>query len=232
MDRVVTTMQKDQVRLAPTDPLWDSYNTLLLSPDRARIRKMLVRYRLFESTLDVPGDVVECGVFKGAGLMYWAKLIEIFAGNSRKRVIGFDVFGAFASVPLERAEQTVAAAHDAIGDGVGLAHIRSLVREAGLVDRIELVDGEIERTAPEWVASNFGARISLLNLDLDTYSGTLAALDAFWPLVSHGGVVVLDEYALRGMGESDAADEFFGSRGVRPRAVPFAETPTAYVIKP
>jgi hypothetical protein len=232
VDRVVTTTKAKPPEAAPADVLWDSYNTLLLSPDRARVRKLLVRYRIFEMTLDIPGDIIECGVFKGVGLMYWAKLLDIFASNSRKRIIGFDVFSAFSSVQLEHAERTVAAAHDVIGEGIGLSHIESLVAAAGLTSRVQLVAGDVERTAPAWVADNYGGRVSLLNVDLDTYAGTRAALEAFWPIVSAGGVVVLDEYALKGMGESNAADEFFASRGVRPRAVPYAETPTAYVIKP
>ena len=46
--------------------LRDSYNPLLLSADVGRLREMPVRYDLFRRSLEVPGDVVECGVFKGA----------------------------------------------------------------------------------------------------------------------------------------------------------------------
>jgi hypothetical protein len=45
-------------------------------------------------------------------------------------------------------------------------------------------------------------------------------------------MVVFDEYGIAGMGESDAADEFFQKFGLRPSAVPFAETPTAFLVKP
>jgi len=34
------------------------------------------------------------------------------------------------------------------------------------------------------------------------------------------------------MGESSAVDEFFAATGLRPIAVPHAETPTAYLVKP
>ena len=49
--------------------LWDAYNTLLLGADVERIRKIIARYELFRMTLDVPGDIVECGVLKGSSLM-------------------------------------------------------------------------------------------------------------------------------------------------------------------
>ena len=80
---------------------WDQYNGLMLGPDIERIRKMLVRYDLFRQSLSVPGDIVECGVFKGVGAMYWAKLLAIYAPGSSKRVIGFDTFSKFANSMLD-----------------------------------------------------------------------------------------------------------------------------------
>lgn len=212
--------------------LWDSYNTLLLSSDLSRIRKLLVRYDLFQRTLDVPGDIIECGVFKGAGLIYWAKLLQIFSPNSLKRVLAFDIFGPFKNVQLKGAEHEVAELHDAIGQGISLDGIRSTIFEAGLSARVELIAGDITETAQEYVTRNYGFRISLLHLDLDTYAGTRAALEAFWPKMSRGGLVVFDEYGVRGMGEADAVDEFFRDTGVQPIVVPFGETPTAYLLKP
>lgn len=215
------------------DEIWRSYNFLLLSPDLARIRKMLVRYRLFEQCLDVPGDIVECGVFKGAGIAYWAKLLEIFSSNSRKRVIGFDVFGPFRQVALKGSEQKIASLHDQLtrGEGVAREDVAKMLALAGLQHRTQLIEGDISKTAFEYVSDNYGFRISLLHLDLDTYEGTMKALDAFWPVVSKGGIVIFDEYAIPGMGESQAVDEYFADKDERPIAVPYAETPTAYLIK-
>jgi hypothetical protein len=212
--------------------LWDAYNLLLLGPDLGRVRKMLVRYRLFEQVIDVPGDIAECGVFKGAGLMYWAKLLEIFSGNSTRRVIGFDAFRPFRDVPLRPEELTVAADHDRIISGVSKDDVAEAVEAAGLTGRVELVDGKIEDTAAEYAARNVGSRFSILHLDLDTYSGTMAALTALYPLVSPGGMVIFDEYGLAGMGETDAVDEFFAGTNVRAKAIPYSESPTAYLVKP
>ena len=65
--------------------LWDHYNSLLLSTDISRIRKLITRYDLFRKSLNVPGDVVECGVFKGTGLMYWLKLLDIYSPAMRSK---------------------------------------------------------------------------------------------------------------------------------------------------
>lgn len=38
-------------------------------------------------TIDLPGDIVECGVFKGAGLAQWAKFLQIHCPGSLKYVV-------------------------------------------------------------------------------------------------------------------------------------------------
>jgi hypothetical protein len=212
--------------------LWDAYNLLLLGPDIGRIRKLLVRYRLFEQALNAPGDIVECGVFKGAGLTYWAKLVEIFCPNSTKRVIGFDAFRPFSELDLREEEHAVADRHDQLVPGIRKDELALTIEAAQLSHRIQLIEGHIEKTAPEYARTHVGSRIALLHLDLDTYSGTKAALTALYPLVSRGGIVILDEYGLAGMGETDAVDEFFTGTEIRPTIVPFAESPTAYLTKP
>ena len=107
-----------------------------------------------------------------------------------------------------------------------------MAETAGLSRRLELVPGDLGETAQGYVTANPGFRISLLHLDLDAYAGTRAALEALWPRVSRGGVVVLDEYGARGWGESQAVDEYFADQHVEIKAVPNASQPTAYIVKP
>lgn len=212
--------------------IWDAYNLLLLSPDVERIRKLLVRYELFKLTLDVPGDIVECGVFKGVGLMYWLKLLSIFLPGSRKRVVGFDTFRSFAS-SLQPYEEASAEAYirEANFEGIDPAALMKRASDMGLEKRVELVEGDLQMTASRYVADNPGFRISLLHLDVDTYLGTKAVLESFYPVVSRSGVIILDEYGCRGWGESDAVDEYFAGKDVEIRSVPFSSKPTAYIVK-
>ena len=39
---------------------------------------MVARYEIFKKALEVPGDIVECVIFKGTGVAYWLKLIDGF----------------------------------------------------------------------------------------------------------------------------------------------------------
>lgn len=81
--------------------LWESYNNLLVSDDLDRVRKLITRYELFKKTLDFPGSIAECGVFKGAGWFYWLKLLSIYAPGERKFVYGFDTFKGFSKELLD-----------------------------------------------------------------------------------------------------------------------------------
>lgn len=214
------------------DALWAYYNGLLLSPDVDRIRKLIVRYELFKKSLSVPGDIVECGVFKGVGFMYWLKLLSIFLPASTKKVIGFDTFGSFADslLPYERASAQ-SYVDQSNFKGVDPKDIMALASKAGFGDRAELVPGDIQVTAAQYAADNPGFRISLLHVDFDTYHGGRVVLENFYPLVVPGGVIVFDEYGVRGWGESDAVDEFFKDKQVELQAVEYANKPTAYIVK-
>jgi len=220
------------MQMIKENELWDSYNVLLLSADVSRIRKLLVRYELFKMTLDVPGDIVECGVFKGAGWMYWLKLLDLYARGEQKRVVGFDTFSEFADDLLDYERVSAKSFTDEANfDGVDPDEILGYAHAAGL-DNCELVVGDVSETLHKYIQSNKGFRISLLNLDFDTYNGTKVALEQMYDLVTPGGIIVLDEYGKRGWGESDAVDEFFRDKNIAIKAVQGSFQPTAYIKKP
>ncbi|MBI2603642.1 MAG: class I SAM-dependent methyltransferase [Deltaproteobacteria bacterium] len=213
--------------------IWSSYNELLLSADIDRIRKLLVRYDLFQLAKNIPGDLVECGVFKGTGFIYWLKLLAIYDPGSIKKVVGFDTFSEFANSYKPYEQKSVDAfVTEAEFSGTSKEAIMQRAEDLGLTRRAELVVGDLLTTAGDYVIRNPGFRISLLNLDVDTYEGTKVSLEKFYPVVSRGGVIVLDEYSARGWGESDAVDEFFREKAIEIKTVPFSSRPTAYLIKP
>jgi hypothetical protein len=166
------------VPAASEDEIWDAYNLLLGGPDVERIRKMLTRYEFFRQTLELPGDIVEAGVFKGTCLMYFLKLIAIHCPGSIKRVVGFDLFEGWADQAAEEDKSAVAAyLAEANFEGTSPDAIATMVARAGFdAAKCELVAGDISETAAKYVADHPGFRISLLNLDLDLSAPTLGAL--------------------------------------------------------
>jgi len=217
------------------DAVWDAYNLLLTSHDVDRVRKLLVRYDLFKKTIDVPGDIVECGVFKGTGLLTFAKFLAIHCPGSIKKVVGLDFFGDMRDRVIESLprQDKVAMADLFAASGVSAISSDVLIVKGDriLPGRVVLVDGDIAETAPSYVNASPGFKISLLHLDLDAAAPTLAALEAFWPRLSRGGVVIFDEYAIDKWSESQAVDAFFADKDVEIKTLPYGRTPTAYVVK-
>ena len=92
--------------------------------------------------------------------------------------------------------------------------------------------GRMGRSLLSLVAEHPGLRIALLHLDMDLYEPTLEALKAFWPRILTGGVVLLDEYAIREWpGESEALEEFFDGAPPRIEKFGWASAPGGFFIK-
>ncbi len=227
-----STLSKEEVE----QKLWDCYNGLLQGPDLDRMRKIFARYELFLPTIELPGDIVECGVFKGTGFMFFLKCLLIRTHGSQKRVVGFDVFDDLDKMQLEgKDEEEMKKLYELanVNKGITMESIYDMAEKLNARNRVELISGDICETAQAYRKANPGFRISLLNLDLDLARPTKGTLEALWDLIVPGGIVMFDEYALPRWSESQGADEFFKERGIKYKLkmFPWAFSPTAYLIK-
>ena len=213
--------------------IFEAYNFLIESEDTGRLKKIFARYELFKKTISIPGDIVECGVFKGTGHIYWLKLLRIFDEHSIKKVIGFDSFENFTDSILEyEKKEQKKFVKEANYKNISIKEINKKISKLGMIQRSELIKGDIIKTAKKYTENNKGFKISLLNLDLDTYEGTKSALNEFYKKVSRGGIIVLDEYGKRGWGETDAVDEFLDDhKELEIKSIEYSNQPTAYIVK-
>lgn len=209
---------------------------------RQWLKRFLAHSDFFRMTLDVPGDIVELGVFRGLGLMTWANLLECFCiGDRTKLVYGFDNWEGFTELtPQDGAE--VDLVQKKVGGFSPKPYFEELQEAIGIFDtdrfipwkdRVRLVVGDIETSVPKFVEENPGVRFSLAHFDCDLYKPTRAALEAIWPRLSRGGVIIFDEYGIQDWpGETQAVDEFFADKPeVRVRTLPWTNAPAGYVIK-
>src|SRR5438105_5768904 len=66
---------------------------------RQHLKRFLAMYEVFKLALPIKGSVVECGVYRGFGLMTWAKLSAMIEPeNLTRRIYGFDTFAGFPTV--------------------------------------------------------------------------------------------------------------------------------------
>lgn len=229
-------------RLAPqADYLDEILANFPIYTRRVDMARFLGKYELFRDAVQVPGYFVEIGVYKGEGLLTWAKLLDMHCPADRlRRVIGFDNFAGFTSLhdkdgPLAPQADKIVGGWNPAGAKDDLEFFISLFQHDRFLPHaslIELVEGDVCATAKAYAQANPGLRIALLNLDVDLYEPTLAALEALYPLVSPGGVVVIDEYGVKHWpGPSLAVRDYFGGKMPRLRKSTLTTTPGAYFIK-
>jgi hypothetical protein len=186
-------------------------------------------------TNELPGDIVECGVFKGSGLFIWSKLIELYSPFEIKKVIGFDFFDQeFVSSLSEKDRdgmQQVFSRCQATQEEISDKHISDKLISIGIKpDKFELVKGDISKTSREYAVKNPGFRISILYMDLDIEEPTLETLDNLWDRIVPGGIIVFDEYAYGIWTESNAVDKFIKKHNLKLQKTKVA-APTAYIVK-
>ncbi len=212
--------------------MWDIYNNFHFHCDTSRYQKLLARAEFIKTITEIPGDIIDAGVFKGISTIQFAHLLEIYQPHSRTKVIAFDTFeNAF---PHMRGDETKAATdHEKIFKGDTFENLETSLKRLNLIHRVQLIRGDVVQTIPKYFIDNPGVRVSLIHCDLDVYQPTLSVLQTAWPKLSIGGLAVFDEYAEAQWGESDAVDEFFKTLEKRPmlKQLSFATTPTAYCQK-
>jgi O-methyltransferase len=146
---------------------------------------------LLKRTMNLTGDIAECGVYRGGTLIpiaYYVKQHRI-----QKKVVGFDSFEGFGSSihfdlsigGLDGSEKRVGG----FGD-TSYTRLREKIDYLGLKQYVELVPGYFEKTLPLLPDQKF----CFVHLDCDTHDSYRCCLEFFYPRVVSGGIILLDEY--------------------------------------
>jgi macrocin-O-methyltransferase TylF-like protien len=153
----------------------------------------------------LPGDVLECGVYKGGTA---ALLARSATHSSLPRTLWlFDVFQGMP--PATSADGPEAPTW--VGNLVSSPQrVQRLLRRVGAdLSRVRLVPGLFQDTFP----SVRIPQIALLNIDADWYESVKLCLHTFYDSVVPGGFISLDDYGAW-PGCRLAVDEFFRLRGL------------------
>lgn len=141
---------------------------------------------------EVPGDLVECGVWRGGACILMRAVLAAY-GDQERCVWVAD---SFAGVPKPDKENFSADENiklHLIADvlGVSEASVKANFKRYGLLDdRVHFLPGWFKDTLH---VSPIDC-ISVLRLDGDLYESTIQALDALYPRLSIGGFCIIDDY--------------------------------------
>jgi hypothetical protein len=195
---------------------------------RQKITRLLAMYEVFKQVLDIKGSVIECGVYRGFGLMTWAHLSAILEPvNLTRRIYGFDTFEGFPS-PHEKdstnlGDVTTGGLFSSSFDELNeLVEIHDSTRFLGHIPKVELIKGNAVKTIPEFISSHQHLMVSLLFLDFDLYEPTRVAVEHFLPRMPKGAIIAFDELDNPlWPGETLALFETIGIRNLKIKRVEF-----------
>ena len=198
-------------------------NSFYLTAPVDRISKFATHLELFRRVSGLAGDIVECGVFKGASLSRLIKFRALFENPFSKKIIAFDTFGEF---PEARYEPDVKKRElfikEAGSRSIGKDRLISILQRLNLYQNIELIEGNILDTVPRYKSENPHLKISLLHIDVDLYDPTKVCLEQLYPLVVKGGIVILDDYGAFA-GANKAIDDFFAGKKLQIQKLPYSK---------
>lgn len=206
-------------------------NNFYLSSDITRISKILAQYELFKLVENIPGEIVECGIFKGTSLVRFATFRDLFGNKFSKKIIGFDIFWKFPETNFHDDIKVRRKFVDAAGEeSISKKQLIQILKYKGLDKNVELVEGDIVKTVPKYVEKHPELKISILNLDTDIYEPAVTILENLYPRISKGGILILDDYSTF-PGETKAVDDFFKDKNIDILKFSFCMTP-CYLIHP
>jgi len=215
-----------------TEKDFEYENGFYLTSQPSRIAKLVTHYELYRMIADLPGQVIECGVFRGASLIRLATFRDMLENPASRRVIGFDTFGDFPQTDYlpDRKRRQLFLDETGGGGSIPVEDLRGFLAHKGL-GNVELVPGDLTLTAPEYLLKHPELKIAFLHIDTDIYEPAKAALDVFGPRMVRGGVIVFDDYGTF-PGETKAADDFLAASGLKINKLRLSHHIPSYVVMP
>lgn len=192
--------------------LWSVIDHWPLYCGIANLARVLSIHEIYHSTSNVPGHLAEFGSWRGARLMFMAKLLRIYDPHCSKMVHCFDSFEGLVRFDEQDGENT-GEVYDSMYKG-SVEELQDMIELYDMQDEIVIHKGFIEDTLASTLKENQGLSFSLAYCDVDLYEPTKVILEQIHPRLSLGGVFVLDEWNYENFpGETVAVREFLDTYG-------------------
>ena len=153
----------------------------------------------------VPGDYIEAGIWRGGALILMRALLDAY-GIEQRKIYAAD---SFSGIPQN---------DEFLHDPVDLWTDRwesSLEEVKGNIERFGLLDDRIEFVAgffADTLHALAGNRFALVRLDSDSHDSVMTSLEYLYPLLSPGGIIIIDDWHL--IGCRIAVDAYRAKHGI------------------
>ncbi len=161
---------------------------------------------------NIPGDIVECGVWRGGSAMLAALtlikndqtyrkiyLYDTYEGMSKPTDKDIDIHGVPYRLLWEKEKELLT---------VSLNEVKKNMLSTGYPEEnIIFIKGMVEDTIPLTIPN----QVALLRLDTDLYESTYHELIHLYPKVIPQGVLIIDDYG-HFQGAQEATDKYFSEK--------------------
>lgn len=173
---------------------------IMIKEDAAYVLSQCVR-----NAQHIPGNMVECGVYKGGSAKFIAQIMEQ-VGSDKK----FFLFDTFTGMPATAEKKRDGHTQGDFGDTT----LKTVQAYLKVFPHIHIIPGVIPATLRHITDEQF----AFVHLDLDLYQSTKDALIFFYDRLSPGGCLISDNYGhvLYEASERRAIDEFFADKPETP----------------
>jgi hypothetical protein len=199
---------------ATIDLFWKVKPYTLTSHERVFALRQAVMYII---SADIPGAIVECGVWRGGSMQVIAHTLLDLGVTDRELYLfdtfetmpppgthDVDVWGTHASETFDQALASPVFAY------LPQDQIKAALVATGYPEeKMHFVKGMVEETIPD----NAPGHIALCRLDTDWYESTAHEMEHLYPRITAGGVLLIDDYG-HYMGSKRAVDEYIEKNGL------------------
>jgi O-methyltransferase len=158
---------------------------------------------------DVPGDLIETGVWRGGACILMRAVLKAH-GVTDRRVFVADSFEGLPPPDPDKYPADAGDQHHTFTPlAVSLEQVRANFAKYDLLDeQVVFLKGWFKDTLPPAPVE----RLAVLRLDGDMYESTMDALQALYDKVSPGGFIIVDDFALPGCNR--AISDFRTAHGI------------------
>jgi hypothetical protein len=190
----------------------------------------------YVSKRNLPGAIVECGVWRGGSMMAAAK--EAIRYGSNRDLYLFDTFEGMSEPTADDThrnqpvfDEWKSYERDGGSDWcfASIDDVRKNMFSTNYpANRIRLVKGKVEDTLRD--AANLPDQIAVLRLDTDWYESTKVELEVLYPRLVAGGVLIIDDFGYWD-GARKAVTEYFDRHDVRPLLFNYVDSTGRIAVK-
>lgn len=166
--------------------IWPQYADTMMGVRRLTHLQQCVETVLREN---IPGDLIECGVWRGGGCILMRGVLAAYGVTDRHVYVA----DSFAGFPSSSAPQDSGDDPDQHRSYIAVPEstVRANFQRYGLLDdRVIFLRGWFSDT----LAKAPITQLAVLRLDGDLYGSTMDALSALYPKLAPGGFCIVDDY--------------------------------------